>query len=163
MSAYNDPNGGDKDAQDMIEMRREKLRRKGIEMRDDKEKFEKNKFNPFKGDKNRSETIQSSFGKKHLEKLGWKEGEPVGNPKRSGLIHALDGSDGKIPTDKTGIGYRGPKIDKEKMIAKQKLKNLTEHRDSPFYIASKFDIDPSKPNDLYTRYDPIMKYRKPPS
>ena len=151
MSVYYESNGGDKDARDMIEMNREEMRRSGAE----KKLYEDNdeeKKNPFSGSKK-----SSNFGRDQLKKLGWKEGEGVGL--RNGLIEPLDASDGKLPKDKTGLGYYGPKVDREKMTEFAKKRRLDQSKNNPYSIGSKFNLDSSKTDSLFRRYDPTMKYR----
>jgi hypothetical protein len=160
MSVYYEPNSGDKDTLDLISINREQMLRDGASesLFDDEIRDAKFKINPFRKNVPHSSNAKG-FGQMHLEKLGWKPGNPVGNPSRKGLVEALDGSDGKRPLDKTGIGYNGFKVDKEKLVEMHKLNRIKEHRNSPYYIASKYDNDPSKPDSLLKRFDPTMKYR----
>lgn len=87
------------------------------------------------------------------------EGDPVGDPNRSGLREPLDASDGKHPHDKTGLGYHGERIDKETMIEAQRRRRERERRAAPYFIASRFDSDLSQPDTLLRRTEPAMKYR----
>ena len=162
MSVYYETNGGDKDAQDMLSINREDLLRSGADkhLLDDEKRDSGHTLNPFTNARKSSSTKKpKGFGRLHLEKLGWRPGEPVGNPTRNGLVEALDGSDGKPPMDKSGIGYRGVRVDKDKLIQLQKQIRLREHQTAPYYIASKYDQDPSRPDSLLKRFDPTMKYR----
>ena len=128
MSMYYEANGGDKDAQDMLEMSKMEMLKSGAskELIDDEEKLGKKvRLNVFRGDDaNRKigvfEKHTKGLGRRLLERSGWKEGEPIGNPSRSGLVEALDATGGKVPADKSGIGYYGPKLDREKMVEMQK-------------------------------------------
>lgn len=90
-------------------------------------------------------------------------GEPVGNPKRSGLREALDASEGKQPNDKSGFGYHGVKVDRNALIEQQKRKREQERLSQPFYIGSKYDQDSAKPDTLLTRFEPVIKYRQNPN
>ena len=166
MSVYYEPNSGDKDSLDLLSINREQMLRDGASqsLLDDEVRDSRYKINSFrKAIKNSSHDNKNNnnkgFGHSILEKLGWKPGNPVGNPRRNGLVEALDGSDGKLPLDKTGIGYRGVKVDKEKLVEMHKQNRIKEHRNSPYYIASKYDNDISKPDSLLKRFDPTMKYR----
>ena len=161
MSVYYEPNSGDKDSLDLIGINREQMLREGASesLFDDEIRDSKFKINSFRKITEQSSYYDKGFGRSILEKMGWKPGNPVGNPKRNGLVEALDGSDGKLPLDKTGIGYHGVKVDKEKLVEMHKLNKIKEHRSSPYYIASKYDNDPSKPDSLLKRFDPTMKYR----
>lgn len=60
-SAFYDPDGGDKDAQDFIDMQKDRLRRKGIP----EEKLKNG--------------LILSFGGKILKSHGWKEGDRLGD------------------------------------------------------------------------------------
>ena len=158
MSVYYEPNSGDKDSLDLLGINREEMLRSGARehLMDDKKRDAPFENNPFR----KSDKIsEKGFGRIHLEKLGWKPGTSVGLPKRNGLVEALDGSDGKLPLDKTGIGYHGTKVDKNKLIEMHKINRTREHRNSPYYIASKYDNDPTRPDSLLKRFDPSMKYR----
>jgi len=169
MSGYYEANGGDKDAQNLIQMRREMMLRNGeSEHLFDDQKFT-SKLNPFHRVKNNTrlkkiqpcigafEKYTKGFGRRILEKQGWKEGESIG--KRNGLKEALDASEGKHTRDKTGLGYVGEKINKEAVIAQQKINIQIEKRSQPHYIASKYD-DNNTSDTLLRRFEPIMKYRQ---
>lgn len=164
MSVYYDANAGDKDSRDMLEMRRMEMLRSGASSHlfDDKNLKSHKKLNSFR----RIDDAKSSvfvnppeFGRKQLEKLGWKEGESVGNPNRAGLKEPLDASDGKHPLDKTGIGYHGEKVDREEMVEVQKRQRERERRSAPYFMGSKYDKDLSRPDSLLRRVEPVMKYR----
>jgi hypothetical protein len=151
MTGYYDPKNPnlDKDTKDIIEMNREEMVRNGSDLYDDEKLI--NKTNPF--------IVKSkNFGKEQLKKLGWKEGDKIGL-RNNGLLEPLDGSDGKKPTDKRGLGYYGVKVDRNQMTQLVNSKRLNEYRNSPYYIGSKYEhVD--KKDSLLRRYDPTMKYRK---
>ena len=160
MSTYYDSNAGDKDARDLIQMRKEEMLREGADGKLlDEEKFGRAKLrNPFKKERVDLSKQSKGIGRLMLEKQGWKEGESIGLPQRAGLIKPLDGSDGKLPKDKTGIGYYGEKVDKEKVIEEQKRRRNKEHLNSEFYIGSKY-TEQSEPDSLMRRFPQSMKYR----
>lgn len=170
MSAYYDANGGDKDAREMLEMRRMEMLRSGASAHlfDDRNLKSHKKLNSFhpmlveSAVENREATKSINppeFGRKQLEKLGWKEGEPVGNPNRAGLKEPLDASDGKHPLDKSGLGYHGTKVDKAAMVEAQKRQREREHRSAPYFIGSKYDKDLDRSDSLLRRVEPAIKYR----
>ncbi len=76
-----------------------------------------------------------------------------------GLKEALDASDGKLPYDRTGFGYNGPKVNKDDLIQKQKVIFDQEKHDNPFFIGSKFD-KAIKKDTLLVRHESTIKYRK---
>ena len=168
MSGYYEANGGDKDAQDLIQMRREMMLRNGnSDHLFDDQKFTP-KLNPFhriKNDKQKKskpsigafEVYTKGFGRRILEKQGWKEGDSIG--KRNGLKEALDASEGKHTRDKTGLGYVGEKINKEAVIAQQKINKEKEKRSQPHYFASKYDNNNTS-DTLLRHFEPVMKYRQ---
>lgn len=163
MRIYHEGNCDDKDANDLLDIHKSEMMRNGADksLLDDEQRDSKLKINPFKAKHKKIGCLEDkkNFGRVQLQKLGWLPGQPIGNPSRSGLIEALDASDGKQPGDKTGIGYHGAKVDKEKLIELQKMARVREHRDSPFFIGSKFDNDLSKPDSLFKRHEPSLKYR----
>ena len=154
MSGYYEPNNPnlDKDAKDIIEMNREEMVRNGSDSKLIDDNQSENKFNPFQYGRSKN------FGKEQLKKLGWKEGDKIGL-RNNGLLEPLDGSDGKTPTDKRGLGYYGEKVDRNQMTQLVKSKRLNEYRNSPYYIGSKYE-NVDKKESLLRRHDPTMKYRK---
>jgi hypothetical protein len=175
---YYEPNSGDKDARDLLDMQKMEMLKEGVDPRllDDEKLNSKIRMNPFHTKESNSnkklrpneeskhsmgsfEKYTKGVGRKLLEKSGWKEGEPIGNPSRSGLVEALDSSSGKPSTDKTGIGYHGEKVDRERMIDMQKQRQERERRNTPYYIATKYDRDSTTYDTLLTRNEYSMKYR----
>ncbi len=168
MSAYYEPDAGDKDARYILEINKLEMLRSGADkaLLDDERLNKKLKLNPFhsknrehsKGEKQSKvgnfEKHTKGFGRKLLEKSGWKEGDAIGNPTRGGLASALDASDGKTPLDKTGLGFHGEKVDRGKLIAAHREKT----RSVPYYIASKYDKEPSRPDSLLRRNEYPMKH-----
>jgi hypothetical protein len=105
------------------------------------------------------ERFESDYGKRLMEKQGWRQGESLWLPSRLGLIEALDASDGKHPLDKRGIDYSGERVDVQQRIEQQKQRRIREKRQAPYYIASKYDSEPAQQETLYRRFEPNMKYR----
>lgn len=82
MSIYYEANGGDKDAKDMLDMRRMEMLRSGASslLFDDQFLKSHKKLNYFHGDASSSKSSvmnQPVFGRKQLEKLGWREGKHI--------------------------------------------------------------------------------------
>ncbi|XP_071757753.1 G patch domain-containing protein 3 isoform X1 [Centroberyx gerrardi] len=97
MSVYYDKDGGDMDSRDYVRMRYEKRLRDGLEDRS-----------------GHSQTIGSfekftkGFGRRVMEKQGWKDGEGLGNS-QAGIPEALE-NEGQHPNCKRGFGYHGEKL-----------------------------------------------------
>ncbi|CAF1108849.1 unnamed protein product [Brachionus calyciflorus] len=148
---------GDKDAVDLIEMRKQDMLRNGVKrdlIDDFKNSKQLNSFKKFKKqEKNDKKYLEiNSFARRQMEKFGWKEGQSIGLPVRSGLREPLDASDGKNPLDKSGFGYHGEKIDKNYLIQLKKERDLRLRRESDFFIGSKYDTNLNKPDSLLTRF-----------
>lgn len=162
MSAYYNASNSvqDKDAKDLLEINKMEMLRNGVQPQYINDESKCEKLNPFKRKDREPKRIKyEEFGRKQLEKLGWREGEPVGNPLRLGLIEPLDGAEsGKKPLDRTGLGYFGDKVDRFKMTELQKHRNLSK----PYHIGSKYDqdLDSQNKETLLRRFDPVIKYRK---
>ncbi|KAL8220658.1 UNVERIFIED_CONTAM: hypothetical protein K2H54_051626 [Gekko kuhli] len=97
MSVYYDKDGGDKDAQDLIQMRFEQRLRDGLE---DGSVLEQ-QIGTF-------EKYTKGIGRKVLERQGWTEGLGLGSS-NSGMTEALD-NEGQNPKCKRGLGYHGEKL-----------------------------------------------------
>ena len=106
------------------------------------------------------EKYTKGFGRRQLEKQGWKDGQAVGNPSRDGLKDALDASDGKPPHDKKGLGYAGERVDRERLTQLSRLNRLkAERRNNTYYIATKYDdVALNQPDTLLRRVYPPVKY-----
>ncbi|RNA34109.1 G patch domain-containing 3 [Brachionus plicatilis] len=149
MSVYYELDQADKDSADLLDMRKQNMLRRGDTTLVNDEQRHK-RLNPFANPKQKRCKLfdRDSFGRKQLEKLGWKEGESIGL--RPGLKNALDASEAKKPMDKTGLGYHGEKVDHKE----EKLR-----RQSDFYIGSIYDKNPNRPDTLLTRFEPTLKYK----
>ncbi|XP_029360772.1 G patch domain-containing protein 3 isoform X2 [Echeneis naucrates] len=121
MSVYYDKDGGDMDARDYVRMRYEKRLRDGLE-----------------GGSGSIQSIGSferftkGFGRRVMEKQGWKDGEGLGNS-QIGIAEALE-NEGQHPKCKRGFGYHG-----EKLVLHPGKRAKTN-----FHITTKYD----KPKDI---------------
>jgi len=114
-SAFYDPHGGDKDANDFVNLTRDQIRRGGIVP---EEKLKEN--------------LLASFGGKYLKNNGWTQtGSETGsgtgslNGTRDGIVDPIK-LDYRHPTYRGGLGYHGQKI-QISAINKQKLSNKTRN------------------------------------
>ncbi|KAG1672151.1 G patch domain-containing protein 3 [Nymphon striatum] len=133
MSVYYDPDGGDKDSRDLVQMRRETKFRNGELILDDRiGKFE----NHTRG-----------FGRRLMEKQGWQDGQGLGSSTK-GIADALS-NDGQHPKDKKGLGFHGEKL--VRFGTKRKPYDLDK-----VTISTAFDdqIELDKPEPLYRSYPP---------
>ncbi|XP_037642021.1 G patch domain-containing protein 3 [Sebastes umbrosus] len=139
MSVYYDKDGGDMDARDYVRMRYEKRLREGLEDRSGHSQS----IGSF-------ERFTKGFGRRLMEKQGWKDGDGLGNS-QIGIPDALE-SDGQHPNCKRGFGYHG-----EKLLLHPFKKARTEFHISTVYDKPK-DIDGG---DTLLRRQPntSMKYR----
>ncbi|KAJ8340804.1 hypothetical protein SKAU_G00330950 [Synaphobranchus kaupii] len=96
MSAYYDKDGGDMDARDYVQMRREKRRREGLD--------EGSVQQPI----GRFERFTKGMGRRLMERQGWREGDGLGQS-QAGRPEALE-SEGQHPRCKRGFGYHGEKL-----------------------------------------------------
>ncbi|XP_053183477.1 G patch domain-containing protein 3 [Scomber japonicus] len=97
MSVYYDKDGGDMDSRDYVRMRYEKRLRDGLE--------DGSGHNQTIGS---FERFTKGFGRRVMEKQGWKDGEGLGNS-QIGMPEALE-SEGQHPNCKRGFGYHGEKL-----------------------------------------------------
>ncbi|XP_067303995.1 G patch domain-containing protein 3 [Pseudorasbora parva] len=97
MSVYYDKDGGDMDARDYVRMRSERRLREGLDGLPGRQQ----KIGRF-------ERFTKGFGRRVMEKQGWKDGEGLGNS-QAGLTEALE-SEGQHPNCKRGFGYHGEKL-----------------------------------------------------
>nr|XP_020504635.1 G patch domain-containing protein 3 [Labrus bergylta] len=139
MSVYYDKDGGDMDARDYVRMRYENRLREGLGDRAGHSQSIGN-----------FERFTKGFGRRLMEKQGWKDGEGLGNS-QIGIPEALD-NEGQHPRCKRGFGYHG-----EKLGLHPVKKPKTEFHISTVYDKPK-DIDQG---DTLLRRQPNtnMKYR----
>ncbi|XP_074539909.1 G patch domain-containing protein 3 [Halichoeres trimaculatus] len=97
MSVYYDKDGGDMDARDYVRMRYEKRLREGLEDRSGHSQS----IGSF-------ERFTKGFGRRLMEKQGWKDGEGLGHS-QVGIPEALE-NEGQHPNCKRGFGYHGEKL-----------------------------------------------------
>ncbi|XP_070691695.1 G patch domain-containing protein 3 [Pempheris klunzingeri] len=97
MSVYYDKDGGDMDARDYVRMRYENRLREGLEDRSG----HCQSIGSF-------ERFTKGFGRRLMEKQGWKDGEGLGHS-QVGMPEALE-SEGQHPNCKRGFGYHGEKL-----------------------------------------------------
>ncbi|XP_072033929.1 G patch domain-containing protein 3-like [Amphiura filiformis] len=144
MSVYYDPDGGDKDARDMVQMRYDQRRRQGLEM-----------DSVFTGGLGNFEKHTKGVGRKVMEKQGWKEGQGIGK-NASGMADALD-NEGQTSRDKRGLGYYGEKLSHNPSTSSRKRRG-----DREVIISSVYDdpehTDPAEPL-LRSRGPYHLKYR----
>ncbi|XP_041649562.1 G patch domain-containing protein 3 [Cheilinus undulatus] len=139
MSVYYDKDGGDMDARDYVRMRYEKRLREGLEDRSGHSQS----IGSF-------ERFTKGFGRRVMEKQGWKDGEGLGNS-QTGMPEALE-NEGQHPNCKRGFGYHG-----EKLNLHPEKKTKTDFHISTAYDKPK-NIDKG---DTLLRRQPntSMKYR----
>ncbi|XP_056448864.1 G patch domain-containing protein 3 [Gadus chalcogrammus] len=140
MSVYYDKDGGDMDARDFVRMRYDKRMRDGLENRSGHTQ----PIGSF-------ERFTKGFGRRVMEKQGWKDGEGLGTS-RPGIPDALE-SDGQHPNCKRGFGYHG-----EKLTLNTGKKPRINYHISTVYDEPK-DVD--KPEPLLRRLPTTnIKYRE---
>lgn len=96
MEIYDDPDGGDKDARDLLQMRLESQWRKGRDI-------VLNKIGGF-------EKHTRGFGSQVMKKHGWEEGSSLGSSQVGIKEPVL--ADGQFPKCKRGLGYYGEKLER---------------------------------------------------
>lgn len=121
MSVYYDKDGGDMDARDFVQMRYEKRLRDGLEDRSGQSQS----IGSF-------EKFTKGFGRRLMEKQGWKDGEGLGSS-QPGISEALE-NEGQNPNCKRGFGYHGEKL----------ILNPVKKAKPDFYITTKYD----KPKEI---------------
>ncbi|KAK7926257.1 hypothetical protein WMY93_008567 [Mugilogobius chulae] len=130
MSVYYDKDGGDMDSRDFVRMRYEKRLRDGLEDGSDQGqpigKFEK---------------FTKGFGRRVMEKQGWKDGEGLGSS-QTGMPEALE-NEGQHPNCKRGFGYHGEKL----------LRNPTKKSKPDYKITTIYD----NPNDIVDGGDTLLR------
>ncbi|XP_056115442.1 G patch domain-containing protein 3 isoform X2 [Rhinichthys klamathensis goyatoka] len=97
MSVYYDRDGGDMDSRDYVRMRSERRLREGLDGLPGRQQ----KIGNF-------ERFTKGFGRRVMEKQGWKDGESLGSS-QVGITDALE-SEGQHPNCKRGFGYHGEKL-----------------------------------------------------
>nr|XP_020464165.1 G patch domain-containing protein 3 [Monopterus albus] len=139
MSVYYDKDGGDMDARDYVRMRYEKRLREGLE----DGSGHGHSIGSF-------ERFTKGFGRRVMEKQGWKDGEGLGNS-QTGIPEALE-NEGQHPNCKRGFGYHG-----EKLALHPVKKTRTDFHITTVYDEPK-DIDGG---DILLRRQPntSLKYR----
>ncbi|XP_061574280.1 G patch domain-containing protein 3 [Cololabis saira] len=139
MSVYYDKDGGDMDARDYVRMRYEKRLREGQE--------DGSGHNQTIGN---FEKFTKGFGRRVMEKQGWKDGEGLGNS-QVGIPDALE-NEGQHPNCKRGFGYHGEKLLLHPWKKTRKENLITTIYDEPN------DIDGGDPL-LRRQPNTSMKYR----
>ncbi|XP_070542867.1 G patch domain-containing protein 3-like [Ptychodera flava] len=138
MSIYYEPDGGDKDARDLMEMRLHQFRRGEGE---DSRNFDK--IGQF-------ESYTKGIGRKVLEKQGWTDGEGLGSSVK-GQAEALT-NEGQNPRQRTGLGYYGEKLNRNVKKRKTERGIITTVYDKP--------DEPGPGEPLYRSQNPwTLKYR----
>ncbi len=115
---YDDTERADKDARDGLDARRAMFRRDGRTSESvfkknngDKVKVKRRTVGPSKSGKiGEFERHTRGFGRKIMEEQGWKDGQGLGVPERSGMAEALE-NEGQV--GKTGLGYHGDVVQRQ--------------------------------------------------
>ncbi|CAH1244399.1 GPATCH3 [Branchiostoma lanceolatum] len=120
MSVYYDPDGGDKDARDYLQMRLEQRLRAGLDGKETEDVAPRKKKLTRKQRKEQRdqggkigqfEKHTKGLGRKIMERQGWRDGEGLGSWKK-GPADALE-NEGQGPRDKRGFGFYGEKLDRQ--------------------------------------------------
>uniref|UniRef100_A0A3Q3WRD6 G-patch domain-containing protein n=1 Tax=Mola mola TaxID=94237 RepID=A0A3Q3WRD6_MOLML len=139
MSVYYDKDGGDMDSRDYIRMRYERRLREGLE--------DASRCNQSIGS---FEKFTKGFGRRVMEKQGWKDGEGLGHS-QTGISEALE-NEGQHPNCKRGFGYHG-----EKLVLHPVKKARTD-----FHISTVYDQPKNMDGGdtlLRRQHNTSMKYR----
>lgn len=144
--------GGDKDAKDLMDMRRSERVRKGLETISvfktplSKERSTKKisiSLHTNKGKIGEFEKHTRGIGRKVMENSGWKDGEGLGKTIK-GMPDALE-NEGQGPGDKRGFGYYGEKLDLGNPVKRRReLKDYDLEASDRIVIGTVYD----KPEDL---------------
>ncbi|XP_022693282.1 G patch domain-containing protein 3-like [Varroa jacobsoni] len=146
MSAYYINGAGDKDAKDFISMQHFKRLREGKADDDD------NRVGYF-------EKFTRGFGRRMLERQGWSDGRGVGKSKE-GPSEPIE-SEGQHPRDRSGLGYRGEKLDRRLSVRRNKRERQEDFFSSIYdeYFAA--GEDPGRHDRHARSQEPtLLKYRK---
>jgi len=102
--------GGDKDARDLLDMRRSERFQKGIDGESIFRKRRQRSVSPPEsgGKIGKFEKFTKGFGRKFMEQQGWTDGAGLG-PSSKGIADALE-SDGQGPRDRRGLGFYGENL-----------------------------------------------------
>lgn len=156
MEGYYEPGAGDKDAQDLINMRRSERVRNGLETvsvikknvqgntpERKKVRIQLGGSTNEKGKIGEFEKYTRGIGRKVMEKCGWKDGDGLGKTIK-GIPDALD-SEGQGPADKRGFGFYGEKIELGNQKKKRReFKDYDIEAEDRIVIGTIYD----KPEDL---------------
>lgn len=115
MEIYENPDGGDKDSRDLLQMRIEKQWRKGNDI-------DLNKIGGF-------EKYTRGFGGQLMRKQGWKEGGSLGLS-QEGITEPVV-AEGQLPKSKKGLGYHGEKLQRHVKWPKAQRNVISTIYDEP--------------------------------
>lgn len=161
MEVHYDPEGGDKDARDGLEARRSHFYRDGkVEPESAFKKSGKGAAanrrkrrysggSPGSGKIGAFEKHTKGFGRRLMEKQGWKDGEGLGSTYK-GMAEALD-NEGQ--TDRGGLGYHGEVIPRFSKQPEASTSKLVPFRSSGESEGSSFRIS--------SREEQISEFKKP--
>ncbi|XP_061115928.1 G patch domain-containing protein 3 [Conger conger] len=143
MSVYYDKDGGDMDARDFVQMRRETRLRAGLE----EGSVQQQPIGSF-------ERFTKGVGRRLMERQGWRDGDGLGQS-CTGLSEALE-TEGQHPKCRRGFGYHG-----EKLSSFLPVKKPRPH----FHISTVYDLPrDTDQGDALLRRQPTssLKYRPRP-
>ena len=169
MSVYYDEAGGDKDARDALGMRNVEMKKMGKHRESAFKKPAAPKKKPSQGEREtggsnavggrigKFERHTKGFGRRIMERQGWREGRGLGTAANTGMAEALE-NDGQA--DRAGLGYHGERI--PTFVAKATPgRKRTSIRD--VMITTVYDKpEETDPGDTLKRTNPqnYLKYRK---